>query len=173
VTTLGNFNKPTWGIIEDAGGSGNNQKALAVTAPSAGQITRLGAWFFDYAPALDAPNWTYQLCVWNAGTGALLAHSATMTSTAFAIARLEADLTSPLAVTEGQALLIGWARASSKYIAYAVGASGSGTHYEKTQSSWPGSMSGAGSQPYKMGCYAYLTVVSKPLKPLTESYGVV
>jgi hypothetical protein len=97
---LGNYNNgtndytPSWA---------QNQQGLIVYAPSAGYITRIGWWAYRFT------NHHWAGVVWNGSTGAILAQSA---STLFAadglLHRFELDLTSPLYVTAGQTLMIGY-----------------------------------------------------------------
>ena len=158
MTTLGNYNRPTWGRIQEASG-GMTQKAVLVTAPAAGQITRLGGWL-----AGTSGTNTADFAVWNYSSRAVLANTST-----FSIAqdggspygfRYEGDLPSPLIVTNGQQLLVGpCCTPGGNGFEYPVNASGSGTHYEKKVTTWPGSMSSMASQPYLAGFYAFFDAV--------------
>jgi hypothetical protein len=161
---LGNYNNgtndytPSWA---------QNQQGLIVYAPSAGYITRIGWWAYRFT--------NHHGVVWNGSTGAILAQSA---STLFAadglLHRFELDLTSPLYVTAGQTLMIGYwhTPVSGEEDDYRVSAGNN--HYTKSVGSSPDSMaSGTYVAGWNPAFYAYLTTETAPYKPTTESYGVV
>jgi len=158
TVTLGNYASPTWGGIQEYSG-GMTQKALLVTAPSSGRITSLGAWLAGWSGSVTA-----ELVLWDYVTRAVLAHSATFTVAQGGNGdpphgyRYEYAPTVIPNVAAGQQLLVGFCcTPGSGGYEYPVNASGSGTHYEKKVTSWPGSMSGMASEPYKAGFYAILT----------------
>ena len=158
MTTLGNYNRPTWGRIQEASG-GMTQKAVLVTAPANGQITRLGGWL-----AGTSGTNTADLAIWDYSTRAVLAQTSTFTiaqdgGSPYGF-RYEGDLPTPLVVTSGQQLLVGpCCTPGGNGFEYPVNASGSGTHYEKKVTTWPGSMSSMASQPYLAGFYAFFDAV--------------
>jgi hypothetical protein len=168
MANWGNYNRPTWGRTQEFSG-GMTQKGILVTCPAAGQITRCGGWM-----AGTSGSNTAGFAIWDYATGALLAQTGTFS---IAIdgggppygARYEADLISPLSVTNGQDIIVGpFCTPGANGWEYPVNASGSGTHYEKKVTPPPGSMSGYGSQPYLAGFYCIATLV-EDLATLTVS----
>ena len=159
MANWGNYNRPTWGRIQEFSG-GMTQKGILVTAPAAGQITRLGGWL-----AGTSGSNTAGFAIWDQSTGALLAQTSTFSITIDGGgppygARYEADLITPLSVTNGQNIIVGpFCTPGANGFEYPINASGSGTHYEKKVTPPPGSMSGMGSQPFLAGFYAIASLV--------------
>lgn len=161
MATIGNTAKPTagqewWGL------NAKNQHSILITMPSNGTITSLSAWLAGKDTTASVA-----LCVWSAG-GTLLASTSTFTaaSRSFALGQSDlytAGLSSPLAVTAGTQYFIGFSRNPSQSVQF--GTNGSGTHYDSTQASWPGSLASNASHAGSIGVYATYSTNAVPNAP--------
>jgi hypothetical protein len=150
----------------------SNQQGSIFTIPSAGTISRLGAWLGPFS--LSVPT---QLCIWDATTGALLGHSVSFNLTVGNWYRYEYDLGSPVTVAAGQTVIIGvWWHIDGSNDTITSRIESSGLAYFKNNVGSGGPTSFAshdGTVANTMDVYAYLAPFTKPDKPTTEAYGVV
>ena len=143
-------------------GPSTNQWGQNFTAPAAGTITRLGALVGDQGFE-DIQNWT--LAVWNpyAGHGEVLAQSALQVETfpnlgGPHVFRREADLLTPLVVTAGQVVRLGWEWVATGLTEIAFGQqAGSGPMYYRsvTSSSVPVTFAGGSDTSGILNAYAF------------------
>lgn len=160
MATIGNKSKPTSSIVM-TGLNNQNQVALKVTMPSDGQITHVGAWM-----AGNGGGATTKVCVWGS-SGNLLRASASFNAPGQSLATGNyADeyhaLTSPLDVSNGQVIYIGFSTDPTE--ARQWGLNGSGTHYRDTSGS-AGADASFASQGNSIGAYATYTTNQPPNKP--------
>lgn len=160
MATIGNTNKQTWGQVW-TGLNSQNQVAARITMPSAGTITRLGAWL-----AGKDTGATVRLCVWNS-SGTLLAQTNTFTATGRPFGtgnsdNYERDLQTPLDVNSGQVLYVGFSANAADSRQWGIASSG--THYRDTDTTPPGDASFA-SNSGTIGAYAIYETNQAPDAP--------
>lgn len=180
TTILGHYNDSHSTELVTTGAS-YNQQAQAVTIPSAGTLTRLGALLGAFYNGTPPRLGLLRLCVWSAADNSLLAQSASFYAPSSGTpARCEADLSSPLAVSAGQTVLVGWCRENGALASttYWASAPSGGSHYTDTGSWLPGSIAGKVLNDGYIAAYAYFTPTGAPPpappdKPTGEAYGVI
>lgn len=157
-----------------------NQWGQGFQVPSNGWITRVGGWIngtSGYGGQIE--NWTF--AVWDHATGPVLAQSALQIETfpyswpTVKVYQREADLLTPLAVTAGQWIRLGWENVDDGLDFVFGQQAGSGPMYHRAVS-WsnvPVTFVGGSDNAGILNAYAYLVSNVAPDKPLTESYGVV
>ena len=149
-------------------GASYNQNGSIITCPSAGSISKLGAWL----RTATGVSGTVVLGLWDVSTGNLLAQSSPFTVSGTTFARYEATISTVSGLTNGQQLYVGVYR-SQAWTDLQLNETNSGNIYYKSIVGI-GSFSSASAYAYgTMAAYAFFDPNQVPNQPTTESYGVV